>query len=143
MKNYRGYIYGDEGDQSWTQVFHKRAKYRFYNPLRQNYAHTKATEKYLNVKESDLIPTIVFSNQSKLQKITRTSDKPLLHLKDVPKLLKDNFKKKPKIFKPSELQAFKALLLVKSNMSETVKARHIAEVKAIQNSDEKIKNYKL
>ena len=39
MKNYGGYIYGDESDQNWTQVFHKRAKYRFYNPLQIGRAH--------------------------------------------------------------------------------------------------------
>lgn len=130
MKNYRGYIYGNENDQHWTQVFNRRSKYKFYNPLRQNYAHTKAVEKYLNVLEKDLIPVIVFSNSSKLQKITLTSGKPLLHLKGVPRLIKQNFKRRSKVYTNAQLNEYKVLILAKSNMSEDVKKRHIADVEA-------------
>jgi len=39
-KNYGGRIYGSETDSSWTQVLaYGRKKYKFYNPLKQNYTH--------------------------------------------------------------------------------------------------------
>lgn len=42
-KAYSGWIFGDANQEDWTQViFHY--KKRFYNPLRQNYAHVKAVE---------------------------------------------------------------------------------------------------
>ena len=46
MKNYSGYIYGTEKDLYWTQVLNRWTKNKFYNPLKQNYAHIKAVESY-------------------------------------------------------------------------------------------------
>jgi hypothetical protein len=43
-KTYKGWIFGDARQEYWTQVIY-RHKERFYNPLRQNYAHVKAVEK--------------------------------------------------------------------------------------------------
>ena len=46
-KAHKGWIFGNANDQYWTQVIYKR-KERFYNPLRQNYAHIKAVEELVN-----------------------------------------------------------------------------------------------
>ena len=43
-KNMNGWIYGTEKDRKWIQVFPGGQKYRFQNPLRQNYGHVKAIE---------------------------------------------------------------------------------------------------
>lgn len=45
-KNYEGWIFGNARQEYWTKVMYKK-KYRFYNPLRQNYAHCKAIEALL------------------------------------------------------------------------------------------------
>src|SRR5262245_24428443 len=37
-KDYRGWIFASAGDRYWTQVLY-RAKFRFQNPIRQNYSH--------------------------------------------------------------------------------------------------------
>jgi hypothetical protein len=42
-KAYSGWIFGNANQEYWTQVIF-RYKKRFYNPLRQNYAHVKAVE---------------------------------------------------------------------------------------------------
>lgn len=42
-KMYSGWIFGSAHQQYWTQVIY-HSKTRFYNPLRQNYAHMKAVE---------------------------------------------------------------------------------------------------
>ena len=42
-KSYSGWIFGNAQQQHWTQVLY-RYKQKFYNPLRQNYAHIKAVE---------------------------------------------------------------------------------------------------
>ena len=36
-KNMSGWIFGSERDQDWTQVFPGGRKFKFQNPLRQNY----------------------------------------------------------------------------------------------------------
>jgi len=67
-KAYKGWIFGDSNQEYWTQVIY-RYKTRFYNPLRQNYAHTKAIEdllisQYPNLK---VISLVVFPYAGKLK----------------------------------------------------------------------------
>src|SRR5262249_41596262 len=45
-KSYRGWIFGNAQQEYWTQVIYRYRK-KFYNPLRQNYAHIKAVEALL------------------------------------------------------------------------------------------------
>lgn len=48
-KDYVGYIYGRSNDRYWTQVTgYGKAKYRFYNPVRQNQTHIRALEQILS-----------------------------------------------------------------------------------------------
>ena len=46
-KTMGGWIFGGERDQQWTQMFLGGKKFRFQNPLRQNYRHVKAVEAIL------------------------------------------------------------------------------------------------
>jgi restriction system protein len=57
-KNMSGWIFGRETDTHWTQVLF-RNKYRFQNPLRQNYCHTKSLADFLALDHS-LFHSIVF-----------------------------------------------------------------------------------
>ena len=43
-KNMSGWIFGSERDEDWTQVFPGGRKFKFHNPLRQNYGHVRAVE---------------------------------------------------------------------------------------------------
>jgi len=45
-KAYSGWVLGRASDKYWTQSINYQ-KYRFYNPLRQNYGHVKTLEKLL------------------------------------------------------------------------------------------------
>ena len=66
-KAYQGWILGNANDQYWTQVIYKH-KERFYNPLRQNYAHIKAIEKLLgSALKSRIQSFIIFSDADKLK----------------------------------------------------------------------------
>ena len=47
-KNYSGRIYGEDHQQTWTQVLaNGKSKNKFYNPVKQNYTHMLAVEKAL------------------------------------------------------------------------------------------------
>jgi hypothetical protein len=47
-KNMDGWVFGDERNSHWTQsIFGK--KYKFQNPLHQNYRHTKALSEFLGI----------------------------------------------------------------------------------------------
>lgn len=43
VKDYSGWLFGNEKQKYWTQILnYGKEKYRFYNPLMQNYGHIKA-----------------------------------------------------------------------------------------------------
>lgn len=59
LKTYSGWIFGNASDDYWTAVYFRR-KFRFQNPLRQNYGHIKALEALLGVDRRVLRPIVVF-----------------------------------------------------------------------------------
>lgn len=132
IKNYGGYIYGSEKDQYWTQVMNKWSKHKFYNPLRQNYAHTKAIEKFLNIDSTKIIPIIVFSNRSILSKVNMSDNHNIYQFIDTIKFIKYTEKKGLSTLDDKDVDLYLLNLLDKTLMSEEVKQKHIEEVKLLQ-----------
>jgi len=132
VKNYAGYIYGSESDQYWTQVLNKWSKHKFYNPLRQNYAHTKALEKYLDISSQQVIPVIIFSNRSKLNKINASDKNKVLQFTGLNKFVKKYEKSSNNVLTDSEKEAYLIRLLDKCNMPVDVKEKHISDIKLLQ-----------
>jgi len=62
-KNIRGWIFGDEKQNTWTQKIYKRTS-KFQNPLRQNYKHVKTIESALGIDHSKIFSVIVFVGDS-------------------------------------------------------------------------------
>lgn len=48
-KNMKGWIFGSEKHAQWTQSLPGGRKFRFQNPLRQNYRHTKVLSEFLGI----------------------------------------------------------------------------------------------
>lgn len=71
MKNYYGLITGNEYDEKWTQYLGKK-KYKFLNPIRQNYGHIESLKEIINLKTNQFISIICFSNQAKLNVKSKT-----------------------------------------------------------------------
>jgi hypothetical protein len=71
-KNYKGWIFGDDYSQYWTQVIYKR-KEKLYNPIKQNYGHVQALKSVLqeNFPNIKYIPIVVFPIKSTLKVKTR------------------------------------------------------------------------
>lgn len=132
MKNYSGYIYGSDQDQYWTQVLNRWSKNKFYNPLRQNYTHTKAVESYLEISSDFIIPIVVFSNRSKLSKIVIKEHQNVFHYKDALKYVKRSEKKEINRLSLKEKQDYIVRLINRCNMSEEIKQKHISDVKGLQ-----------
>jgi len=59
-KNYKGWIYGSENKRQWTQVFQNGSKFKFQNPLRQNYLHIKTLADLLGLELSYFHSMIAF-----------------------------------------------------------------------------------
>jgi len=66
-KNYQGRIFGSENDSTWTQKL-GRQSFKFQNPLRQNYKHTKYLADNLGVRESFIKPLVVFLGDANFPK---------------------------------------------------------------------------
>lgn len=65
-KNMDGWIFGDEKNAQWTQsIFGK--KYKFQNPLHQNYRHTKALSEFLNLDHRKFISIVMFWGECELK----------------------------------------------------------------------------
>ena len=63
-KHYSGWIFGDPNSKSWTQTF-RRVKFRFQNPLRQNFKHLKAVQELLDFIPAEQIKgLVVFSGNA-------------------------------------------------------------------------------
>lgn len=58
-KNINGWIFGDEKSPQWTQSLFRK-KFRFQNPLHQNYRHTKALSDFLGVGHNKFISIVMF-----------------------------------------------------------------------------------
>ena len=65
-KNMVGWIFGDEKSAQWTQsIFGK--KYRFQNPLRQNYRHTKALSDFLGIDHDKFLSVVMFWGECEIK----------------------------------------------------------------------------
>lgn len=65
-KNYKGWIFGNERQRQWTQVIMGR-KYKFQNPLRQNYLHIKTLAELLELEMSYFHSMIAFIGECELK----------------------------------------------------------------------------
>lgn len=66
-KNYKGWIYGKENQRQWTQAFPNGSKYKFQNPLRQNYLHIKTLADLLALDMSYFHSMVVFIGECTLK----------------------------------------------------------------------------
>ena len=75
-KNYAGYIFGSEGDKSWTVTLpagKKAKKIRFYNPIWQNHTHIKYMQAFLG-EEIKSFSLVTFSDRGDLKNISVKSE---------------------------------------------------------------------
>lgn len=66
-KNYKGWIFGNETQRQWTQAFANGRKFKFQNPLRQNYLHIKTLSDLLGLKLSYFHSMIAFIGECELK----------------------------------------------------------------------------
>jgi Nuclease-related domain len=66
-KDYKGWIFAGQNDRFWTQVLY-RAKFKFQNPIRQNYRHVCAIQELLDFLPPDAIqPIVVFTGDAEFK----------------------------------------------------------------------------
>jgi hypothetical protein len=66
-KDYSGWVFAAPHDRYWTQVWY-RAKFRFQNPIRQNYKHVLAVRALLEFLPADVIHSaVVFTGSAEFK----------------------------------------------------------------------------
>ncbi|MBE6052642.1 MAG: NERD domain-containing protein [Clostridium sartagoforme] len=124
-KDYSGLIYGEEYSKYWTQVINRNSN-QFYNPIRQNYGHVKALEKYIKRKDI-FISLIVFTNKSKLKKVK--TETPVIQLNKLKRFIK-KYKSDVKLSKREIEETYN--LIKKSNIdSRRARIKHAKRISKI------------
>ena len=68
-KNYKGWIFGNEKSENWTQIIYKE-KHTFRNPIKQNWSHIYSLKNILTeFPNLNYFPIVVFSGSATLKKI--------------------------------------------------------------------------
>lgn len=140
MKNYRGYVYGSDNDVYWTQVFNRFSKYKFYNPLRQNYAHTKAVEKYLDLESYQIEPIVVFSNSSRLRRISVKETNNIIQIKDLRRFIRNNERNSQETFSEEDRLNIAEKLILTEKVSDEIKREHIRQIQEHVNKQNHLNN---
>ena len=62
-KNINGWIFGNKKSKYWTQCLYGK-KYKFQNPLHQNYLHTKALASYFETDHANIHSVVFFIGEN-------------------------------------------------------------------------------
>ena len=140
-KNYAGSIYGNMYDINWTQYFSKYNKFKFYNPIKQNYSHIKALNEYLktlqieNITMDNYISMIVFSNRCELRKITYNKDKDVICKRNKFKeAFIEYMKDKKDILTKEEVRNIYYKLKTNIKATKEVKEKHIKNINSFKST---------
>lgn len=128
-KDYSGYILGRENDQNWMQMFGKRNKYPFHNPIHQNYSHTKSLENIIPEYKKKIIPIVVFSNKSKLN--IDCPNNTVIQSREVKKWFKNRWEK---ILSKDEIDKIALILEKYSTITPEQESEHQKEVQLLQST---------
>ena len=135
-KNYKGWIFGHENSEDWTQSLlgKKRAwgwsseQHKFRNPIRQNQAHIRAIKSLLaELGDFQIIPIVAFSNSADL-KVT-TPNHIVINWSDLRSVIKQF--NAPCILE-KDLDRIMAHLQATNIVDEAVRESHTPKVQQIQ-----------
>ena len=95
MKNYKGWIFGNDSNQYWTQVLYTRyrgvsTKNKLYNPIRQNASHISCIRKNLKGYKGPIHSLIVFGNKAEFKDVTvLSSDTYVLYQSNLRRVIRE------------------------------------------------------
>ncbi len=129
-KNFKGWIFGSEKSQYWTQVIYKR-KHKFYNPIHQNYGHIKVIEEVLREKiDVPIISIIAFSQRATLKSIDVQADNvKVIYDKDIVRTIEQYSEI---VINKLQFRGIVELLSVNKIEEKGANREHIAQVKQMQ-----------
>jgi hypothetical protein len=122
-KTYKGWIYGREKSEYWTQNIYGN-KYQLRNPIRQNYGHIKALKNILHeYPDIPYISIIAFSRQAL---IGVSSDTPVLYWNQIVPFI-SQFKNE--VLTESQVRIITSILIASNQDSKENREKHVKTVR--------------
>lgn len=138
-KNYSGYIFGSENNQSWTTTLYagktwygasKVEKHKFYNPIWQNKTHIKYLKEYLSGFDIPMYSLIVFSDRCELKTINIYSENVYVCKRiNMNGYIKEIWKSSDTILEEKTVSEIYNKLLPLANRENALKTLHVETVK--------------
>ena len=134
-KNYKGWIYGGEYAEQWTQNIYGN-KSKFLNPLRQNYGHVVSLMQLLNLPMEAFIPIVAFAGSATLKV---KSKQPVIYFADIKKVVLQYQNKR---FSEEEIvKLAESISYGKMDVSLVERVQHVKNIKGnISVDKEKVMN---
>ena len=132
MKNYKGWIFGNENNQYWTQVLYTShrgtsTKNRLYNPIRQNASHISCIRRNLRGYKGPIHSLVVFGNGAEFKDVTVfSSDVYVLYQSNLHRVIREIDAAYKGSLSESEIQDIHSRLLQASSGADST--RHVEKV---------------
>jgi len=126
-KNINGWIFGNEQSRQWTQSLYGK-KYKFQNPLHQNYRHTKALANYLNTDHENVHSVVFFIGDNSELKTDLPKNVMTHGLSAYIKIFRNN------VYSVSECNAFEQQIIKLQSLGITTK-EHVENLKSRYSND--------
>lgn len=129
-KNFSGWIFGNKYDNQWTQSLPGAKKYKFYNPMKQNFCHIQALKRQLNIENDDMfISYIVFSDRCELKSIPENTanTKIVKRVKLLDELYQD-IKNRKIVYDNDEINKMYNALYYCNKFSAAMRNKHIKDI---------------
>ena len=137
-KNYKGLIVGHTSSQMWTQHLGRTHQNKFYNPILQNSAHIRAIRSVLDCSPSNIYSVIAFNHSSDLSGVdVDPSRATITTIDDINSTVKDIMSDNRKAISKAQISEYYKCLQKFSHAKNSVKKKHISQVKQKQNQNKK------
>ncbi|MBQ8000413.1 MAG: NERD domain-containing protein [Ruminococcus sp.] len=136
-KNYGGWIFGDEDSKEWCQVLpdkrHTTQKFYFYNPVKQNKAHTKHLANFID-DDITTFSVVLFSDDCTFRMNTAEIGSALVgYYSWVTHFWRDYIESEEDTLTDEQCQEIYDKLYPCVQVDEEVKAQHIANIENMKN----------
>ena len=125
-KNYSGWIFGNEEQEHWTQIFRGGRHFQFYNPIWQNKKHISVLKQHLGLGDEVFRSYIVFSERCVLKKMSVYSPEvKVMNRDELACEIVEDMTQRPEIFTPLEIEQIYGELRRYTLADDETKQAHI------------------
>lgn len=136
VKNYKGWIFGNERNQYWTQVLTtgirgESIKNRLYNPIKQNATHINCIRRSIRDYTVPIHSVIVFSDESEFKDVTYySSDVYVVYQSRLKSTLRDIDNQYKGMLSDEDIERISAKLAMAASSAD--KGNHVQKVHVFQ-----------